>query len=153
MSRRNQIRMTDAEVEEFLRGRHTMSVATIGRDGRVHLVAMWYAFLDGKPAFWTYAKSQKIQNLRRDSRITVLVEDGEGYSELRGVEIVGTGTIIEDPDIILDIGVQLSQRYQGVAPNDDIRPMIAKQASKRLGVRIDADRIVSWDHRKLAGVY
>jgi PPOX class probable F420-dependent enzyme len=153
MSRRNQIRMSDAEIEEFLRGRHTMSVGTYGKDGGIHLVAMWYAFLDGKPAFWTYAKSQKIQNLRRDPRITVLVEDGEQYSKLRGVEIAGRGTIIDDQETILDLGMGIAERYQGITPSDDMRPMIARQAAKRVAVRIDAERVVSWDHGKLGGVY
>jgi PPOX class probable F420-dependent enzyme len=153
MSRRDQIRMSDAEIEQFLQGRHTMSVATHGKDGRIHLVAMWYAFIDGKPAFWTYAKSQKIRNLRRDPRISVLVEDGEGYSELRGVEIAGRGTIIEDQETILALGMQIAARYQGITPSDDMRPMIARQASKRVAVRVDAERVVSWDHGKLGGVY
>jgi PPOX class probable F420-dependent enzyme len=153
MSRRNQIRMSDPEIEEFLHGRHTMSVGTFGKDGAIHLVAMWYAFIDGKPAFWTYGKSQKIQNLRRDPRITVLIEDGETYSKLRGVEIAGRGTIIEDQDVIVSLGMKIAERYQGITPSDDMRPMIAKQAAKRLAVRIDAERVVSWDHSKLGGVY
>ncbi len=145
--------MSDEEIDEFLRGRHTMSVATFGKDGAIHLVAMWYAFLDGKPAFWTYAKSQKIRNLRRDPRITLLVEDGDSYSQLRGVEITGRGTIIEDPETIVSLGMRIAERYQGIAPSDDMRPMIAKQAAKRVAVRIHPKRVVSWDHRKLGGVY
>jgi PPOX class probable F420-dependent enzyme len=145
--------MSDSEIEEFLRGRHTMSVATHGKDGAIHLVAMWYAFLDGKPAFWTYAKSQKIQNLRRDPRITVLVEDGEQYSQLRGVEIAGRATIIDDPDTVVTLGLGIAERYQGITASDDMRPMIARQAAKRIAVRIDAERVVSWDHSKLGGVY
>ena len=94
-SRRDLIRMTDEEVEQFLDGRHTMNVATIGPDGRIHLVAMWYGFLEGAPAFWTYGKSQKILNLRRDPRITALVEDGEQYEELRGVELVVRAVHVE----------------------------------------------------------
>ena len=89
MSRRAQIAMSEEEVDEFLRGRHTMNVATIGPDGRVHLVAMWYGFTaDDRPAFWTYGRSQKILNLQRDPSITCLVETGATYPELKGVELV-----------------------------------------------------------------
>jgi nitroimidazol reductase NimA-like FMN-containing flavoprotein (pyridoxamine 5'-phosphate oxidase superfamily) len=82
-----------------------MSVATVGPDGRPHLVAMWYGFIDGAPAFWTYAKAQKIVNLRRDPRLTCMVEDGSAYNELRGVELVADAQLIEDAERVLAFGV------------------------------------------------
>ena len=153
-SRRDEIRMSPEEVEAFLRETHTMSVATIGPTGHPHLVAMWYGFLDDAPAFWTFAKSQKIMNLRRDPRITCLVEEGDKYSELRGVELVGTGTIIDDRDKILEVGLSTGERHTGPAARSaDARPFLEKQAAKRLVVRVEVERVVSWDHRKLAGQY
>src|SRR5438270_13791040 len=103
MSRRDQIRMNEEEVDSFLHGRHVMNVASIGPDGSVHLVAMWYGFVDEAPAFWTYAKSQKILNLRRDPRLTCLVEKGETFEELSGVELVGTAEMVEELDGVLDL--------------------------------------------------
>jgi PPOX class probable F420-dependent enzyme len=146
--------MTPAEVDEFLAGRHVMNVATIGRDGRPHLVAMWYGFLDGKPAFWTFAKAQKVVNLRRDPRLTCLVEDGDVYEELRGVELVATGTIVEDYDAVLEIGKSVGLRYTGpVALSEAALPFLEAQARKRVGVVLHVERVVSWDHRKLGGGY
>jgi PPOX class probable F420-dependent enzyme len=144
--------MTPEEVQAFLREERTMSVATIGRDSRAHVVAMWFAFIDGQPAFWTYARSQKILNLKRDPRITALVEAGERYEELHGVELVCDATIIEDPDAVLDFGVQLTERYQGPVTEAAL-PFIKKNASKRVVVQLNPAKIVSWDHRKLGGVY
>ena len=86
-SRRDLIRMTPEELQTFLYERHTMNVATIGPSGHPHVHAMWYGFVEGKPAFWTFGKSQKIVNLRRDPKVTALVEDGETYNELRGAEL------------------------------------------------------------------
>ncbi len=151
-SRRDLIKMTPDEVDAFLHETHTMNVATIGRDGRPHLVAMWYGFLGDAPAFWTFGKSQKVINLQRDPRITCLVEDGDEYSQLRGVEIVGTGTITTDPDDIIAIGLSTSQRHTGADP-DAARPFVEAQATKRVGVRIEVEKVVSWDHRKLEGRY
>ena len=155
MSRRAQITMSEEEIEEFLRGRHTMNVATVGPDGRVHLVAMWYGFTaDDRPAFWTYGRSQKILNLQRDPRITCLVETGATYPELKGVELVGSGRIVEDFDEVLNIGITVARRYQGdAAASDAARPFIEAQAKKRLGVVIDVEHVVSWDHSKLGGSY
>ena len=140
--------MTDEEVEAFLDGRHTMNVATIGPAGRIHLVAMWYGFLEGAPAFWTYGKSQKILNLRRDPRITALVETGEQYEELRGVELVGTGTIVEDRERIMELGRSVFERYTGPY-TDEMKPFVEMMLNKRIVVRVEPERIRSWDHRKL----
>ena len=151
-NRRDQMKMTADEVEAFLDGRRTMNVATIGVGGYPHVVAMWYGFLDGKPAFWTFAKSQKIVNLRRDPRISALVEDGDTYAELRGVELVGTGEIVSDHDTLMALGTSVAERYTGPV-TDEVLPFIEKQAAKRLGVVLRVEHIVSWDHTKLAGGY
>ena len=144
--------MTDEEVETFLDGRHTMNVATIGPSGRIHLVAMWYGFLEGAPAFWTYGKSQKILNLQRDPRLTALVEDGDQYEELRGVELVGKGTIVEDRDRIMALGRSVFERYTGPY-TDEMVPVLEATGAKRLVVKLEIESVVSWDHGKLVGRY
>jgi PPOX class probable F420-dependent enzyme len=144
--------MSETEVEEFLQGRHTMNVASFGPDGNIHLVAMWYGFLDGAPAFWTYGKSQKILNLQRDPRVTCLVETGEQYSELKGVELVGTGEIVSDRDQVMAVGRSVTERYTGPW-NDAMAVGVEQMGAKRLVVKINVDKIVSWDHTKLGGTY
>src|SRR3990172_6063387 len=146
MSRRDKIVMTPEEIEAFLRKQRTMSVATVGADGRPHVVAMWYGFIEGAPAFWTYGKSQKIVNLRRDPRLTCLIEDGHAYNELRGVELVADAQLIEEPQQVLAFGEQLTERYQGIQVNGVAMPAIQKSAAKRIVVRLDVKKIVSWDH-------
>jgi PPOX class probable F420-dependent enzyme len=152
MSRRDLIRMTDTEVEAYLAGRHTMNVASFNHDGTIHLVAMWYAVLDGDPVFWTFGKSQKIRNLQRDPRITLLVESGEEYAELMGVELVCRAEVVTDRDAINAIGEAVYVRYFGEI-TDEIRPAVHATGAKRFGVRISVDKVVSWDHRKLEGGY
>jgi PPOX class probable F420-dependent enzyme len=152
MSRRDQITMTPDEVDAYLHETHTMNVASIGPDGRVHLVAMWYGFLDGKPAFWTYGRSQKILNLRRDPRITCLVESGDVYEQLRGVELVGTATIVEDREQLMAIGASVMDRHAGPY-TDEMRPVLETVGAKRVGVVVEVEKVVSWDHSKLGGVY
>ena len=149
MSRRDQIRMTPDEVDEFLAGRHTMNLATLGPDGHIHLVAMWYGFFEGKPAVWTYGKSQKVLNLQRDPRITALVETGDAYNELKGVELVGTARILDDRESVMAVGRNVSERYAGGAPE----AALEKMGAKRVAIVIDVDKTVSWDHSKLGGTY
>ena len=147
---RDVIRMTEQEIDEFLLGRHTMSLATINHDATVHLVAMWYGFLEGCVAIETKTKSQKVRNLRRDPRMTCMVEEGDRYEELRGVELVGTAEIVEAPDRMWEMGVNLFERYQGTY-TEEMRPFVEAMLHKRVVVKLHVDRVVSWDHRKLAG--
>ncbi len=152
VNQRDLIKMTPEEADEFIRGWHTMNCATMKGDGTIHLVAMWYAFLEGAPAFETKAKSQKVLNLRRDPRITCLIEEGDRYEELRGVELVGTGEIVEDHDRIFEIGVSLVERQSGrpLERGPEADAMVENLIRKRVGIKIHIDKIVSWDHRKLS---
>jgi general stress protein 26 len=151
-NRRSSITMTPDEVAAYLEEQRVLNVATIGPTGHPHVVAMWYVMLDGAPAFWTFGKSQKVLNLRRDPKITGLVESGETYEQLRGVELVGTARLIEDYEVVRDIGIRVSTKYSG-PPSDAALPFIEAQARKRIGVVIDVERVVSWDHTKLGGAY
>src|SRR5580698_3355714 len=146
VKQRDVIKMTDAEVEAFLRDGRTMSFATMNHDATIHVVAMWYGFLEGAIAFETKAKSQKVRNLRRDPRITVLVEDGDYYEELRGVELVGTAEIVEDPDRMWVLGVDLFERYYGTY-TEDLKPFVETMLNKRVVIKVNVKRVVTWDHR------
>ena len=145
--------MTDDEIDAFLHERHTMNIASFGPDGNIHLVAMWYGFRGPNPAFETFAKSQKVLNLRRDPRITVLVEDGEEYDKLRGVELVGTAIVHDDPDILMGVARSVVERYFNVENPDDLDAVAAGLANKRVAIEIVPNKIVSWDHNKLGGQY
>ena len=153
MSRRDQIKMSQEEIDAFLQAGKTLNVATTSPGNRIHLVAMWYGFFpDGAIGFWTYGKSQKILNLRRDPTMTGLVETGTEYNELRGVELVGKGIVLDDRDDVMAIGASVWERYTG--PVDDAaRQAMAVVGAKRVAVRFEVDRIVSWDHTKLGGRY
>ncbi len=153
MSRRDQIRMTDAEIAAFLDEQKVMSVATIGKDGRPHVVAMWFSMFDGVPCFWTFTKSQKIVNLKRDPRLTCMIEAGGTYNELRGVELIATADMTDDEDEVLRFGVVEWEKYQGIKVTDALLPAVKKMANKRTIVKLRIERIVSWDHRKLGGAY
>jgi PPOX class probable F420-dependent enzyme len=152
MSRRELIRMSDEEIRAFLEEQRTVQIATIDHDGWPHLVAMWYALVIDQLVFWTYAKSQKAVNLRRDDRLTCLVETGERYDELRGVQIKGRAIISQDRETVQRIGEAIFERYTGPL-NDNTRQLVSAQAPKRVVVFVQPVEIVSWDHRKLGGSY
>jgi PPOX class probable F420-dependent enzyme len=147
-SQRERIRMTDEEVAEFLATERTLQVASIGPDGTPHLVAMWFTVIDGRIAFWTFAKAQKTLNLRRDPRITCLLEAGESYGELRGVSITGRAEIHDDYDTVFNVGAAVYARYQGDMTHAS-RAGVEDQANKRVAVFVNPEKTASWDHRKL----
>jgi len=165
-SRRDLIKMTTDEIAEFLGGRRTLNIASFGPDGNIHLVAMWYGFLDasnvydpavgyepGEIVIETFGKSQKVQNLRRDPRFTAIVEAGDEYSELRGVELVGTAEILEDEPTVIESCKAVLSRYQDLAKPEDLQFAAEFAARKRVCVKMHVDKIVSWDHGKLDVAY
>ena len=145
---RAQIEMTDDEVQAFLEQSRTATMATIGADGMPHLVAMWFGVIEGQIWFETKAKSQKVVNLRRDNRMTVMVEDGLTYDALRGVSLEGTAEVVDDPDALWALGVNVWERYNGPY-TDEVKPLVEMMLNKRVAVRLDATRVRSWDHTKL----
>ena len=148
MKQRDKVAMTADEVAAFLTGFRKLQLATINRDGTPHLVTMYYVMLDGRIAFWTYRASQKALNLARDPRITCLVETGNEYFDLRGVQVQGVVQPVEDPAGVLQIG----RRIAGVMAGTDV-PLpdeyVEHTARKRLGYIVQPTRVISWDHAKL----
>ena len=146
---RGKIVMTDDEITEFIERSRTATMATVLPNGRPHLVAMWYAVLDGELWFETKAKSQKAVNVRRDPTITVMIEDGQTYNTLRGVSIDGTAEIVDDdPDLLLRVGISVWERYTGPY-SDELRPFVDQMMNNRIAVRVVPTRLRSWDHGKL----
>lgn len=153
-NKRASITMTDGEIQSYLEEQTVLNVASIGPTGHPHLVAMWFVVMDGKITFWTFGKSQKVVNLRRNDKITGLIESGDSYDQLRGLEIVGSARLIEDFDTVLSIGKAVGLKYNGEgAISDAALPFLEAQARKRIGIAIDVDNFVSWDHSKMGGGY
>jgi len=145
--------MTPDEVQAFLDAGRDLQVASINADGTPHLVTMWYV-RDGEDlAFWTYSKSQKVVNVQRDPRVTVLVATGDTYEELRGVSVSGRAEIIDDLDQVLPWGERIFEKYWGPITDEAVREGVHAMGAKRVVVVVKPDAVVSWDHSKLAGVY
>ena len=147
-NQRAQIVMSDSEIAEFVANNRTGTLATVGPDGQPHLTAMWYGVVDGEIWLETKAKSQKAVNLRRDSRVSFLLEDGQTYDRLRGVSFEGVAEIVDDPEGIFRVGVSVWERYTGPY-SDEVKPFVDQMMNNRIAVRIVSRRIRSWDHRKL----
>jgi PPOX class probable F420-dependent enzyme len=151
VNRREEIRMSDAELDAFLHEQRTVICATIDRDGAPHLMPLWYVVREGDLWAWTYAASQKVRNLERDPRATLVVEAGEHYDELRGVMLRTEAVIERAADFVAALGFALYERYLATDRlPDEVRASLAKQAPKRVAVRFAERSRVSWDHRKLA---
>jgi PPOX class probable F420-dependent enzyme len=154
-SRRDQIKLTDSEQRELLETERVVTVASLGPRGFPHLMPLWYVLRDGEIWVWTYAKSQKVKNLERDPRCTLLVETGEEYQELRGVMIEAEAELIRDTDRVYEFGVELTVRYtEGIdSIEGDAAAGLQAQAPKRVAIHFHPQRVATWDHRKLGGTY
>jgi PPOX class probable F420-dependent enzyme len=151
MKQRDRVAMTEQEVADLLAGSRKIQLATINRDGTPHLVTMYYAMMDGKITFWTYRASQKARNLARDPRLTCLVETGNEYFDLRGVQVQGAARLVAEPEAVRDIGRHIAGGMTDlVGPGSDaVEDYVAHSARKRVGFIVEPTRISSWDHSKL----
>ena len=152
MSLRDQIKMSKEEVTAFLQNQISLQIGTINKDGSPHLSTMWY-FYDGERfIFHTYTKSQKILNLKRDSRITVLAEAGIQYSDLQGVIAYGDTEIINGEDnqkeVIRYMEIVGDKYIKGEDSAQYLEGM-KLQSPKRSVVIVKPSKFISWDHTKI----
>lgn len=146
---RRDISMTEDEVERMLDEGRDLQVATNGHDGFPHLTTLWYATVDGLITFRSFSKSQRIVNLTRDPRITVLVETGDDYDELRGVMIKGRAELDASPERVMATYLAVTRRMQGPGVTQEaVEAMFGRFKDKNTVVTIHPEKVVSWDHRK-----
>jgi PPOX class probable F420-dependent enzyme len=148
MKQRDRVAMAAGEVAAFLARSRKLQLATINPDGTPHLVTMYYVVLNEQITFWTYRASQKARNLDRDPRVTCLVETGDQYFDLRGVQVQGTARRIEDPAAVRDIGRHIAVGLAD-ATGDSLEEYVEHAARKRFGYAVEPRLVVSWDHSKL----
>jgi len=155
MSRRDQIKLSEGELEELLGSERIAVVSSLGPRGWPHSMPMWFVPREGEIWIWTYAKSQKVRNLERDPRATVLIETGHEYGELRGAMIEAEAEIHRDLPAVLGFAEELTLRYaEGISSVEgDARAALEAQAPKRVAIRFKPERVATWDHRKLGGTY
>lgn len=151
MGERAVLRMTELEVADFLREGRRAQVATHNPDGTIHLVPMSYVLYDGRVTFWTAPVSRKVANLRLDPRVTCLVETGDDFGSFRAVQMTGEASLHEDVETSRRVGEALFSLTVGEL-TDDLRGYVARLAPDRVAIAVEARRVVSWDHRKLAGL-
>ena len=154
-SRRDEIKLSDTEQADLLDTERVAIVTSNGPKGWPHSMPMWFTVRDGVIWVWTYAKSQKVKNLERDPRATILVETGFEYTELRGVMIESEAVIHREPEVVSGFGKDLTVRYsEGIdSVEGDAAKALEAQAAKRVAISFPPARTRTWDHRKLGGSY
>jgi general stress protein 26 len=150
-SRRDQIKMSQEELYSFLDEELVMTCATIGPNGRPHLMPLWFVRSGPVLRGWTFAKSQKAKNLERDQQATLQIEAGTQYQELRGAMLECDVRIERETELVAEYGADLVDRYGG--GDETMKQLFRSQAPKRIGLTFTPTRIVTWDHRKLGGTY
>jgi hypothetical protein len=142
--------MEPGELQAFIAGADKVVCATQGPRGLPHVVALGFALLDGRVWGWSYASAQKVRNLERDARATLLFEAGDSYREYRGAMLECDVRIHRDTEQVRRVGRALATRYDPRA----IAHAIDAQAAKRVALEFVVRRQASYDHRKLpTGVY
>ena len=152
MSSRDKIKMSDGDITQFLNDQLAIQVGTINKNGTPHLTTLWYTTHNDSIVFHTYTKSQKILNLKRDNRATVLSESGDNYSNLKGVMIYSEASIIDGEsksDKVLEIIEKVAVKYSDASVSKSYLKAMENQAKKRSAVILNPIDYISWDHSKL----
>ena len=152
MRTRDKIKLNKIEIDDYLINQKDIHVGSINKDGSPHLITMWYAMRYSELIFHTYTKSQKIKNLLRDNRITILTESGETYESLKGIMIYGNATIIkgsDEPNCVLQVIKEVEEKYKKGSASEDYIEFMRQQTSKRSAVVVKIDKYISWDHSKI----
>jgi PPOX class probable F420-dependent enzyme len=148
--RRREIELTAEEQAVFLRETHKAALATLDKDGFPHVVAMGFLAKDGAIYMTSYAKAQKILNIRRNSKVGLMIETGQRYADFRGVMIRGHCEIFEDLELVeTTIRAVAAKQAVGVAPQSEA----VASARKRVVLKVTPEKVTSWDHTKLGGKY
>ncbi len=145
--RRHQIRMAPEEQAAFLRDNPKCALATIDPDGFPHVVAMGFYVEDGIFYMTSYAKAQKVLNIRRNPKVGLMVETGASYAELKGVMVRGSCEIIEDVETVRAV-----MNHRRSSPQSGRRGSL-DSAPKRVVLKVTPHKTASWDHAKLGGRY
>jgi PPOX class probable F420-dependent enzyme len=149
---RDAVRMSEAEQAAFLDECKSMMVATIDKDGAPHQTVLWFAVKDGTYLFETYGSSQKVLNLKRDPRISVMFEAGRDYDQLRGISAQGRAEIVDGGPELIDLMRVCVQRNAPMLKGEQLEQHVAHMARKRVVVVVHPEKTFSWDHRKLAAL-
>ena len=151
-SLRDKIKMSEEELSSFLQKQISLQIGTINKDGSPHLTTMWYLYAGENFIFHTYTKSQKIINLKRDSRITLLTEAGNQYSDLQGIIVYGNAEIINGKDSLEEVIRYMEMVGEKYIKDEDGAQYIEGmklQAPKRSVVIVKPSKFISWDHTKI----
>jgi len=150
MNKQRQIQLTPAEQAAFLQEGHKAALATLDKDGFPHVVAMGFLAKDDAIYMTSYAKAQKVVNIKRNPKVGLMIETGKNYGDFRGLMIRGHCDIIEDSALVAGIIQELQAKQSGKteAPREAVA-----SAPKRVILKITPEKVASWDHTKLGGKY
>ncbi|MCE2485630.1 MAG: pyridoxamine 5'-phosphate oxidase family protein [Desulfurellaceae bacterium] len=154
MNRQSQIQLTPEEQRAYLVEATTMTLCTIDKNGYPHAVAMSYMVKDGCIYMTSFKKAQKVVNARRNPKVTVMIESGDAYDQLRGLMIRGDCEVIDDPQEVWNVMREVRQFRGGEAPAPPEDAVLKERAKKRAILKITPVKTSSWDHTKLpTGTY
>ena len=146
------MRLSAEDAWQFVAQGHTGILITLRRDGVPIATPMWFAVLDRQIYVQTPARSKKVARLRRDPRVSFLVEAGERWAELRAVHITGQAQFVEDAETLERVAAEMERKYARFRTAHAAMPEAARRHYQTpfVLIRVVPDaHVISWDNRKL----
>ena len=145
------VRLDENEIREFLEKGHTGILTSLRADGWPVTLPIWYATVDGRVYVRTPSKTRKVTRIRKDDRVSFVVESGKAWKELKSVVITGRAVIVEDEDELAQVDRALGEKYEGFG----VPKAAPKATSKHYSggstvIRIDpVQPPLTWDNAKI----
>jgi nitroimidazol reductase NimA-like FMN-containing flavoprotein (pyridoxamine 5'-phosphate oxidase superfamily) len=141
------VAMSEREIEELLLSQPLMRIATASEKAEPHVAPLWYVYLDGCIYFSSDEKTRKMRNIKRNHRVSLVIDSGHGLFDIKGVMINGEASVVEDRDLVQKLRTLFAEKYFGSVDNPEF-DRLDFYMRKQVFVKIEPLEIISWDYGK-----
>lgn len=138
---REQLRLTDEELGSLLSTERTLRAGTVSPDGWPHVVPLWFVWHDGSIWINNLRRSKRSRDLAAGSPVALCIDTGVEYGELRGAVLYGRFEPADEAPALPEVKATFARKYWNLPSVPDLK--------SHVWLRLQPDRIVSWDFRKI----
>jgi nitroimidazol reductase NimA-like FMN-containing flavoprotein (pyridoxamine 5'-phosphate oxidase superfamily) len=146
------VRLTDDEAWAVLTASHTGILTSLRRDGVPIALPLWFVVLDRRIYVSGPPGVRRVRRIRRDPRVSFLVESGERWAELRAVHLTGRARVVREPDLLARVAAALDAKYRAFRTPRAVMPAAtrAHYEAALATIEITPDpHLLSWDNARL----
>ncbi len=146
------MRLSPDEAWAVVEASHTGIFTSLRRDGMPVTLPIWFVVLAHRIYVSGPATAKRVARVRRDPRVSFLVESGKRWAELRAVHLTGRARVVTEPDILARVAAALDAKYAPFRTQRTAMPAAtrAHYDVKFATIEVTPDEhILSWNNARL----